>query len=227
MGAIAAFLGEDQTHDDRASWRSTQGPSLFADLIRTVFPLKAEAAGTTLMLTAPHRGCGVSYASSCIVAELAPSNAKVLLADAHSLALLRHAETAFSRCERIGPGRVWILGHRQSRAGDPDFYKSVVSPLAVLEALRQEFTHIVIDTPALDESELALLFATAVTGVVLVVRAGHTEAQAITESCKQLTSLGAHIFGSVYSDRWPVSLTLKNGAQCQAMAADEPSGRFR
>ena len=198
----ALLLSERHTRPSMAEGAIVPaGPSFFSNLVRSVFLGRAEKTGFTVLLTAPERGCGVSFASSCIVAELASHGGNILLADAQVFSSIAEPELAFTSCRRVGPGSVWVLGHHQVPNVTVISPHALISPVAVLKALRPEFSHIVIDTPALSVSDLALVLATSVEGVVLVAKAGKTETRAVANSYERLVSLGAHVYGSVYNAR--------------------------
>lgn len=190
-------------------------PSYFSELIRVAFSSKAKDQGGAVLFTAPHRGCGVSYFCSYIAAELALAGNKVLLADAEAiLALAKRDSVDIALCERIGPGRVWVLGMKQVQGADipgidlrnMDLHnvdrcslRTTSSPMTVLELLTQEFSHVVIDAPALAVSDAALTLSAAVLGCVFVAEAGQTEKRQIIEAHKKFISLGARVFGCIYN----------------------------
>ncbi len=177
--------------------------SYFSELIRVVFERPGEALGSAVQFAAPHPGCGVSYICSSIAAELAASGAKVLLADAQAILAIAHRDGvhAVALCERVEPGRVWVLGSRQIEHAGLSSSRVLSSPAAVLELLRHEFSHIVIDAPALSVSDDALTLSATVLGTVFVAASARTEKRQIVEACRTFTSLGAKVFGSVYNAR--------------------------
>ena len=181
--------------------------SYFSELIRVVFNRPTQNLetdlGTAVLFAAPHPGCGVSYICSYIAADLAASGGKVLLADAQAVLALtsRDSGRAVSLCERVEPGQVWVLGGKQIEDAGHCPPRLPSSPMAVLDLLTQEFTHIVIDAPALSVSDDALTLSAAVYGSVFVAEAGRTEKRQLTEARSKFTSLGARVFGSIYNAR--------------------------
>jgi len=69
-----------------------------------------------------------------------------------------------------------------------------------LAALSEAFDLIVLDTPPLLAASDAAIIATIADGVVLVVRAGVTEAEAGQQAIAQLQSVGARVVGAVLND---------------------------
>jgi Mrp family chromosome partitioning ATPase len=59
---------------------------------------------------------------------------------------------------------------------------------------------VVLDTPPLLAASDAAILATITDGVVLVVRAGNTEAEAGQQAMAQLLSVGARVVGAVLND---------------------------
>ena len=69
-----------------------------------------------------------------------------------------------------------------------------------LASLSEAFDLIVLDTPPLLAASDAAILATLADGVVLVVRAGVTEAEAGQQAMQQLMSVGARVVGAVLND---------------------------
>ena len=69
-----------------------------------------------------------------------------------------------------------------------------------LASLTEAFDLIVLDTPPLLAASDAAILATIADGVVLVVRAGVTEAEAGQQAIAQLQSVGARVVGAVLND---------------------------
>jgi capsular exopolysaccharide synthesis family protein len=69
-----------------------------------------------------------------------------------------------------------------------------------LASLSEAFDLIVLDTPPLLAASDAAILATIADGVVIVVRAGVTEADAGQQAMAQLQSVGARVVGAVLND---------------------------
>jgi Mrp family chromosome partitioning ATPase len=181
--------------------REPVGKSYFSDLLRIAFPKQPESLAAPTMFTAPHPGSGVSFVCSCIAAELACEGGKVLLADAHALISLARQDGRFPLpyCERVEPGRVWVLGMSQLATADTDSRAVYLSAASVLDRLVPEFSHIIIDAPAISESDDALLLSTSVHGIVLLAKRGRTTKREIVNAQRKMASLGGRVLGSIYN----------------------------
>jgi capsular exopolysaccharide synthesis family protein len=71
---------------------------------------------------------------------------------------------------------------------------------STLTKLTESFDMIILDTPPLLAASDASILATMVDGVLLVVRAGETEAEAGVQAIQQLNAVGARIVGAVLND---------------------------
>jgi capsular exopolysaccharide synthesis family protein len=79
----------------------------------------------------------------------------------------------------------------------------------LLEQLREHFDLVLIDTPpVLTAAETAVL-STSADGVVLVVRAGHTDREAVQHAVREIGAVGGRLVGAVLND--PKELTRKYG----------------
>lgn len=176
--------------------------SYFYDLIRIAFPKQPDPLAGTSMFVAPHSGCGVSFLCSHIATELAQGN-RVLLADASTLVALTHQDidNTSQICERVEPGRVWVLGQQQLAKFKGDARVAHSSIAALLDDLKEEFSAIIIDAPALSDSDAALVLSTAVYGTILVAQAGHTSKRQIVDAHRRISTLGGRVLGSIYNSR--------------------------
>ena len=175
----------------------------FSDLIRVSFPKQPDGLACATLFTAPQPGCGVSFICSYIAAEMAAQGGKVLLADANAILALAHLNgaTALQLCERIEPGRVWVLGAQQLSKRRPDAKGVGTSVTSLLDYLKREFSAIIIDAPATSESNDALLLSTVVHGTVLVAEAGQTTKAQVVHAHRSIVALGGRVLGSVYNSR--------------------------
>ena len=175
----------------------------FSELIQSIFLRDLDTECKPVMFTSPSPGAGVSFTCSCIVTDLAAIGHKVLLADAQTLVRLarRPAEESLLKAERIDMTRLWVLGQRQmgTRVMDERFTPSSVS--SVLAALCDEFTHIVIDAPALSASDDAITLAAAVYGTVFVAHRDRTARKEMVQARQQFVSLGGRVLGTIFNAR--------------------------
>lgn len=176
--------------------------SYFSDLIQTVFFRDIDPECRPTMFTSTTSGAGVSFVCSSVATELAALGGKVLLADAQTLVRLarRPEKDAVNGPERIDLSRLWVLGPRQiDLRAAPDGVPSSLT--TVLTALRDEFTHIIVDAPALSSSEDAIILAAVVYGTIFVAQSGSTGTQEIAQARQKFISLGGRVLGSVYNGR--------------------------
>ena len=69
-----------------------------------------------------------------------------------------------------------------------------------IESLSQEYDIVIIDTPPVHVAADALILGSMANGVLLVLRAGHSERDAAQEALQRLTNVGAHVLGAVLND---------------------------
>ena len=69
-----------------------------------------------------------------------------------------------------------------------------------LASLSEAFDLVVLDTPPLLAASDAAILSTLADGVILVVRAGVTEAEAAQQAMQQLISVRARVVGAVLND---------------------------
>jgi capsular exopolysaccharide synthesis family protein len=67
----------------------------------------------------------------------------------------------------------------------------------LVEFLAERYDHVVIDTPPLGSVTDPVILSTMVDGVVLVVHAGRNKRNAVQRACRELSAVGARIFGIV------------------------------
>jgi polysaccharide biosynthesis transport protein len=80
---------------------------------------------------------------------------------------------------------------------------------ALLARLRDQFDVVVIDTPPVLAAAEAVVLASSADGVVLVVRAGQTDREAVQQAMRQITGVGARLVGAVLND--PADVTRRYG----------------
>jgi Mrp family chromosome partitioning ATPase len=174
-------------------------PSHLSSLIESIFGRSENPSRGTVVLTATEPKAGVSWMASAVAAELAAAGRKVLLADASVVAALADPEMAVSLCDRVGSGRIFVLGAEQVARAKAKLSHAPGNGASVLRALEEEFPHIILDAPAFSQSDVALRLAPLVSGSILVVREGKTEQRGLVKACQMLTSLGGCVLGCIYN----------------------------
>ena len=76
--------------------------------------------------------------------------------------------------------------------------------------LREQFDLVVIDSPPVLAASETVVLSTSADGVVLVVRAGHTDREVVQHAVHQIASTGGHLVGAVLND--PSEITLRYGS---------------
>lgn len=175
----------------------------FSELIEMLFLHDHDLPCRAIMFTSPDPGTGVSFICSYVAAELASLGGRILLTDAQTLMSLarRPPQDAVRQAERIDFSRLWVLGPQQVSLRLPGDRSQMSSLTPVLATLREEFTNIVVDAPALSASDDAIKLATVIYGTVLVAQAGRTGKQEIVKASQKFVSLGGRVLGSIYNAR--------------------------
>jgi Mrp family chromosome partitioning ATPase len=68
---------------------------------------------------------------------------------------------------------------------------------ALLDRLREDYDHILVDAPAVNHSDMTTELASLADGVLLVIKTGSTRREAVVEARLRLDRAGAHIVGAV------------------------------
>jgi tyrosine-protein kinase Etk/Wzc len=71
---------------------------------------------------------------------------------------------------------------------------------AALEKLGREFDILILDTPPVHAAADALILGSQSDGVILVLRAGHTDRQVAQDAVQRLTAVGVRVVGAVLND---------------------------
>lgn len=71
---------------------------------------------------------------------------------------------------------------------------------ATLERLGREYDILILDTPPIHAAADALILGSQADGVILVLRAGHTDRQVAQDAVQRLSSLGVRVVGAVLND---------------------------
>jgi polysaccharide biosynthesis transport protein len=70
----------------------------------------------------------------------------------------------------------------------------------LLRVLRERFDMVILDTPPLAGGADSAILGAATDGVIMVVRAGRTETEAVRQAARQLHTVGARVLGAVMND---------------------------
>jgi len=195
-------------------------------VLRTRMLLSPDAArARSVVITSAIAGEGKSTTAANLAAAFAWEGRRVLLIDGDLWRGRLHR--LFST--RRSPGLADCLLHEQAipeafrsteiatlsfmpsgrTAGPPSDLVTGTRMPRLLDQLKEHFDLVLIDTPpVLTAAETAVL-STSVDGVVLVVRAGHTDREAVQHAVREIHAVGAKLVGAVLND--PKELTRKYG----------------
>ena len=181
-----------------------------------MFSLTGESHSKVMMLTSSMQGEGKSITTTNLAISFAQSDKRTLLIDCDmrrpKLARLLglQAEAGLSNillqpklCENA------ILNTKEPNlkvilAGDippnPSELLGSARMKALLEALREKFDYILLDTPPINVVTDAMVLCPQVDGALFVVRSGKAERGAVMRAVDQLEYAGAKLLGFVLND---------------------------
>jgi capsular exopolysaccharide synthesis family protein len=170
----------------------------------------------TMVVTSAAPGEGKTVTAANLAVTFARDGKQVLLVDCDLPRARLHTMFGLSR----GPGLTEVLSERASldvvirstpvqglsllpvgarHPGSPDLLKSA-QLRELLQELADRFDLVILDTPPVLALTDAAILAALADGVVLVVRAGKTDRDAVQEAFRQLTAVGARVVGTVLND---------------------------
>lgn len=79
----------------------------------------------------------------------------------------------------------------------------------LIEKLEQEYDYIFLDSPPVTVVSDAVVLSRCVTGVILLVRSGRTDRDAVANAISQLEFAGAKILGTILNDTVPAGMKYK------------------
>jgi Mrp family chromosome partitioning ATPase len=175
----------------------------FSELLQSIFLHDHDSECKPVMFTSPTSGAGVSFICSYIGTDLVRLGYKVLLAEAQTLVRLSRMplDEVVTKAERIDMSRLWVLGHKQIEKDVINERVAGSSVSSVVNSLREGFTHVIVDAPALSASDEALTLATAVHGIILVAQQKGTGKKEIVRAHQRFASLGGRVLGTIYNAR--------------------------
>lgn len=222
---MGLFKRKNAEKNEKWNIRTMFGPNLnFATteaykLLRTniMFSFTETGKGHVVGITSSVQSEGKSSTASNTAYALSESGAKVLLMECD----LRRPSLAFKLGLERAPGLSNLLiGKAQLPAtiqqcalvpaldimtsGDipPNPSELLASPRmeALLEELRETYDYIIVDLPPITVVSDALAMSKRLDGMVVVVRADHSDRQMLAEAMRQLKMVGVRILGFVYRE---------------------------
>ena len=178
--------------------------SRYSELISVAFS-GSTGKSRVVAFTSPDRGAGVSFVSSGVAGELAQTlQGSVLLIEAAILEAFMsegHRDVlAVLNANR--DGNLSTVKAPAFRATKRMYATPPVrSMVEVVDILRSEFRYIVVDTPSLSKSDVALRHASIFDAIALVAQAGKTGKSAIGITCRRLQTAKGNVAGLICNKR--------------------------
>ena len=210
--------------------------------LRAQIPTSKESS--TIMVTSADLGDGKTTVAACLAAAFAEGKHEVILLDLNirrpGLADIFGLEPAVGRppfdgdqienasltrmlVPASGFPRLKVLSARQ--ASIPVLERLVGRLPDLLTEARGLAKWIILDTPPVAEVGDALRFAPECDGVVLVVRPRHTDRSRLILVYNQLTSVGAHLIGTVINDQRRAASFRTYFGEYHSVASDSTDSR--
>ena len=172
-----------------------------SSLVRQVYTNTEAGQVRTVLVTATDPSDGVSYLSTCMSTLIAENLGHTVIVEGQLIERLAQKGLLPRRsdCTQISNGRLWVLGTEEVSRIPLSVEPRPIPIGAVIEALSREFDYVVVDTPALSESQAAEVIAPYVDGAILVATHNTTELQDLAEARVKLTARGGNVLGAIYN----------------------------
>lgn len=182
----------------------------FLRFLQTVAPAQANKTQQTLAFVSLTSGAGTSAVVNGMGAELIGyTGAPVIVVAAEELK--RVAENELGNLMRyyyltdvrglIAFNHSGQLKRKKKREPETEEFVSQQLLQAGLKALHRNFNYILLDCPALEVSTDALVFASLVSGVVLVAEAERTTKEHVTWAQNAIEKAGGKVMGAILNKR--------------------------
>lgn len=196
-------------------------------VLRTRLLLAPEASrARTVVVTSAIAGEGKTTTSANLACSLAWEGRRVLLVDADLWRGRLHRRfkgkrnPGLAECLLAGemvPGAIRttdiatlsFMPSGKGTGSPSDMVTSARVP-ALFAQMREQFDIVVIDSPPVLAASETVVLSTSADGVVLVVRAGHTDREVVQHAVHQISSTGGKLVGAVLND--PSEITLRYGS---------------
>ena len=196
-------------------------------VLRTKLLLAPDAArARTVVVTSSIAGEGKSTTAANLAASLAWEGRRVLLVDGdlwrgrlHRLFRVR-SSPGLAECllndeplpQAIRTTEIGTLSFMPSgrSEGPPSDLVTKARVPKLFARLRDQYDIVLIDSPPVLVTAETQILTTTADGVVLVVRAGHTDRDVVQQAVKQITSVGGKLVGAVLND--PAEIAQRYGS---------------
>jgi succinoglycan biosynthesis transport protein ExoP len=170
----------------------------------------------TIVITSPSPQDGKTTTAANLAVTFAQQGMRVLLVDCdlrkarvHSMFQLPR-EPGFSQLvvrqatveqvvQRTGVENLFVIAAGVLPANPSELLGSA-NARAEIESLAGQYDLVLLDTPPVHAAADALILGSMSNGVLLVLRAGHSERSAAQDALRRLASVGAHVIGAVLND---------------------------
>jgi len=170
----------------------------------------------TIVVTSPSPKDGKTTTAANLAVTFAQQGMRVLLIDCdlrkarlHNMfhlsrepgfsQLLAKQNTTAEVVQPTGVENLWLLPAGLLPANPSELLGSAIARTTI-ESLAADYDIVIIDTPPVHVAADALILGSMANGVLMVLRAGHSERAAAREALQRLANVGAHVVGAVLND---------------------------
>ena len=163
-------------------------------------PSEENSRGSMVAITSAHPGAGVSHITNALAEALNQGGDRLtMLLSSRHMSAGEVSSDSGEALERSAPADLWP---RHEPGVSRDNWHAIHVRMAVyFENLRREYRYILIDCPSLREAEHAVILASLVDGVVLVVEANRTQKEQFLYAERTIENAGGRILGHVLNKR--------------------------
>jgi succinoglycan biosynthesis transport protein ExoP len=170
----------------------------------------------TIVVTSPSPKDGKTTTAANLAVTFAQQGMRVLLIDCdlrkarlHNIfqlprepgfsQLLARQNTAAEVVQQTSIENLWLLAAGLLPANPSELLGSAIARTTI-ETLAAEYDIVILDTPPVHVAADSLILGSMANGVLMVLRAGHSERAAAKEALQRLHNVGAHVVGAVLND---------------------------
>jgi capsular exopolysaccharide synthesis family protein len=189
------------------AYRTLRTNLIFSQAIQTL---------RTIVITSPSPKDGKTTTAANLAVTFAQQGMRVLIIDCdmrkarlHNMFALPR-EPGFSQLlvkqatveqvvQQTSIENLWLISAGLLPANPSELLGSAMAR-ATIESLAGQYDIVILDTPPVHVAADALILGSMANGVLLVLRAGHSERDAAQEALQRLLNVGAHVVGAVLND---------------------------
>jgi polysaccharide biosynthesis transport protein len=189
------------------AYRTLRTNLIFSQAIQTL---------RTIVITSPSPKDGKTTTAANLAVTFAQQGMRVLIIDCdmrkarlHNMFALPR-EPGFSQLlvkqatveqvvQQTAIENLWLISAGLLPANPSELLGSAIARTTI-ESLAGQYDIVILDTPPVHVAADALILGSMANGVLLVLRAGHSERAAAQEALQRLLNVGAHVVGAVLND---------------------------